>query len=519
MNKKKCIKKFVLTFCFILFFLNIGFGQQYTRRTQGDRSDIIAVSGLLKDDLALLEFFEKYPVWEQVTRENSITLEFIGFEKENTTTDPFKFGKAPNSEPNPIVGSVFAAPLDNYRAVKIYFLENGSVLESTVNLVTPGVPISNEKSHESADKIIGYYRYSGKDGKVYLDLISYGKRELTLIKGEGKSLGLSGGPVENLFLEDSESGLVYKKQSQGDNKEPEDLSWMLPENRFLVKFTLRYNGYETVNGITSIKKNKVEERFAFIKSFTVTERDVKVKYGTDIRLSEQQASGIIKDDNIPWRTVVIQLVSGIDPKLFSPGSVLGPGSTIGLSTLELINWGQNTNPNEKFKNNSSNFRLITGKSLWPFGWESSKKIFLPENHYLSPAINGGSSNSSTFGTEVDANCIMTFMPVVNTAGGVNLSDVIVFDSYKLEGNSLLTFDKLGFKSYKFEVISQKIFGIGKEKSRKGTYSVSPTSQTITFKFDDGAEKTFLVTKIREGYMTEFKDSSGAVFSLNKVQNN
>ena len=132
-------------------------------------------------------------------------------------------------------------------------------------------------------------------------------------------------------------------------------------------------------------------------------------------------------------------------------------------------------------------------------------------------ING--TNSSSTGTMVDANCIMSFTPVVNTVGGVKLSDVIVFDSYKLEGNSSLTFDKLGNKSYKFEVISQKIFGIGKEKSRKGTWSVSPSSKSITFKFDDGGEKTFLVTKIGEGYMTEFKDSSGAAFQLTKVQSN
>jgi hypothetical protein len=130
----------------------------------------------------------------------------------------------------------------------------------------------------------------------------------------------------------------------------------------------------------------------------------------------------------------------------------------------------------------------------------------------------GTDGSST-GPEVDANCIMTFMPVVNTVGGVKLANVIVFDSYKLEGNSSLTFDKLGNKSYKFEVISQKIFGIGKEKSRRGTWSVTPTNKSITFKFDDGGKKTFLVTKIGEGYMTEFKDSSGAVFQLTKVQSN
>lgn len=497
-----------------IFFSNLGFSQQFTTAYQGDKASVIAVSGLLKDDLSLLEFFKKYPVWEQATKENSITMEFIGFEKVNNSTAPFKFGKKPKPEPNPIIESSFVS-----ENIKWFFFENGTILQTKLNQFTPGLPFDSSEPSESGDEVIGNYFYKPGDDKVIVEYKSGLQSEFTLIKGSGRSLGISGESIENYSLYDNQNGRTFRKQSQGDVKEPEDLSWMLPENRFLVKFTLRYDGYETVNGITSIKKNKVEERFAFIKSFTVTEREAKVKYGFDMRLSEQQAAGLIKDENIPWRTVVIQLVSGIDPKIYSPGSVLGSGSSLGYSSIELITWGQNTNPNEKFKNNSSNLRLITGKALWPFDWEKSRKIFLPENHYLSPAVNGGSSSSSSFGTEVDVNCIMTFMPVVNTQGGVKLADVILFDSYKLEGNSSLTFDKLGYKSYKFEVISQKIFGIGKEKSRKGTWSVSPTSQTITFKFDDGAEQTFLVTKIGEGYMTEFKDSSGAAFQLTKVQSN
>jgi hypothetical protein len=483
------------------------YGQEYTTQYQGNKATVIAVSGLLKDDLSLLEFFKKYPVWEQqVTNQNSITLEFIGFEKKNSVAEPFKYGKKPlPSEDNPVLGSTFIKNDGMSLSKTIYFDNYGTAYWST------GTSNSNVK---------GNYSYNLSEGVVNLNMPQANQQVFFLRRGNGKNLGITGEAVENVSLIDKSSGEVYTKQANQSNdyeNTPQDLSWMLPENRFLVKFTLRYDGYETINGITSIKKNKVEERYAFIKSFTVTERETKVKYGVDLTVSEQRAAGLIKDYSMPWKTVVIQLVTEIEPTQYIPGTSLGPSSSIGLSSMELITWGQTTNPNEGFKNKSSNLRLITGNSLWPFGWESSRKIILPENHYLSPALNGGTANSSSFGSEVDANCIMTFMPVINTKGGVNLGGLISLESYNLEANSLLTFDKLGYKSYKFEIVSKKIFG--KAKSKKGTWSVSPTSQTITFKFDDGEEKTFLVTQISDGFMYEFKDSSGTVFSLKKVQKN
>jgi uncharacterized protein (TIGR02145 family) len=159
---------------------------------------------------------------------------------------------------------------------------------------------------------------------------------------------------------------------------------------------------------------------------------------------------------------------------------------------------------------------------WVCNYNDSKDIISLKNGdgtwYISSSKQIDNSKNNSFDkkndTNFDSNVIMTFKPVVDVKQGVQLGGLIFNENYKLEVNSLLTSDKLEGKSFKAEFIKKTL--IGKEKIKKGIWSFSKSTQTLEFKFDDGEKVSFIVTLIKDGYIYQFKDSDGKIFSLNKV---
>jgi hypothetical protein len=199
-------------------------------------------------------------------------------------------------------------------------------------------------------------------------------------------------------------------------------------------------------------------------------------------------------------------------------------SPYGLVNLKLINWGITTDNKNLFQNSSSKNRLYISTALNRSGWDDKDGAIstisgntmtynIQDDFYLSPS-RFDSKTSSSFGTDIDANCVMSFRQVLNTQAGVKLSDVIFTEVYKLESNSSLLYKNLNDKIYSLELVSKKLFG--KEKSRKGVWFVNVNNQTVVFKFDDGEKNEFLVTKIRDGYFYQFKDGAGTLYELAKV---
>ena len=138
-----------------LFLTTHGFAQvSQSSRVVSEKT--LSVTGFEKDDRSFIEFFKKNPVWSQTTKYAHITIEFLGFEKENNAAKPFQFGKRPPQIPNPIKGSVFIKSDGYNAAVKMYFNNSGTVSWT--------IGTSNEE-------VTGTYNYNLEQGHVVPMLI------------------------------------------------------------------------------------------------------------------------------------------------------------------------------------------------------------------------------------------------------------------------------------------------------------------------------------------------------------
>lgn len=503
-------EKLIFSIVFLLFTIN-GFAQ-VSQSTRMVTDKTLSVTGFEKDDRSFIEFFKKYPVWSQTSKHAQITIEFLGFEKESNSIKPFQFGKRPTQIANPIKGNVFIKS-DGYNTVRMFFNNSGTVSWS--------VGKSNEE-------VTGTYNYNLDEGLVYVNMPKAKQEIFKIFKGSGKNLGITGEAVENIQLVNISTNEAFTKQSNSDPNDDglykplPDLSWMFPENRFLIRYTLTHdrNMFENGNGRFITKKNQTEVKYAFIKQFTIVERLLPGGSGSD-------PYGVtLKDTTLPWKTVFMETVVAVGDNPYEKGMSINSlsGSPVGYVQLKLINWGQKRNEDAGFMNTGSN-RLYINTAINRAGWDNkdgavnttsgeTSTYNLPEVYYLCPTNNKPSSENLTFGVDIDANCFMSFKPVVNPQAGVKLSDVISTEIYKLESNSKLDYKNLKDKLYSFELISKKLFG--KEKIRKGTWSINLNNQTVIFKFDDGENNEFLITKIRDGYFYQFKDKAGTMYEIAKV---
>lgn len=464
--------------------------------------------GLGHDDQNLVDFFKKNKYWNQTTKGEKIEIEFLGFEKPNSISKPFQFGKTiTNSNPNSIaqyiVGSSYS--VNNFGVpTTIIFGDYG-----TVNILVG-----------KNGSLKGTYNWNDDQRLVYVNIPDSPQDVYQIQLGAGKNLGITGETVENIQLINIKSGVKYTKSSNADIKtEKIDNSWALPENRYLIKYTITHDRLMTENGRTVTKKNQVEEKYVFVKKIIILEREVP---GGGI----DYYGRALADTNNPWKTVILEVVSSVNNKPYIPGMSAQEllRSSYGLVNLKLINWGITTDNKNLFQNSSSKNRLYISTALNRSGWDNKDGAIstisgntmtydIQNDFYLSPS-RFDSRTSSSFGTDIDANCVMSFRQVLNTQAGVKLSDVIFTEVYKLESNSSLLYKNLNDKVYSLELVSKKLFG--KEKSRKGVWYVNVNNQTVVFKFDDGEKNEFLVTKIRDGYFYQFKDGAGTLYELSKV---
>lgn len=464
--------------------------------------------GLGHDDQILVDFFKKNKYWNQTTKNEKIEIEFLGFEIPNSISKPFQFGKSiANSNPNSIaqyiVGSSYS--VNNFGvSTTIIFGDYGTV----------DILVGNRGS------LRGTYNWNDGLRLVYVNIPDSPQDIYQIQIGTGKNLGITGEAVDNIHLINTKNGVKYTKSSNSEIKSGKiDNTWALPENRYLLKYTITHDRLMTENGRTVTKKNQVEEKYVFVKKFIILEREVP---GGGI----DYYGRALADTNNPWKTVMLEVVSSVNNKPYTPGMSAQEllRSPYGLVNLKLINWGITTDNKNLFQNSSSKNRLYISTALNRSGWDlkdgaissisgNTMTYNIQEDFYLSPS-RFDSKTSSSFGTDIDANCVMSFRQVLNAQAGVKLSDVIFTEVYKLEANSSLLYKNLGDKIYSFELVSKKLFG--KEKSRKGVWFVNLNNQTVVFKFDDGEKNEFLITKIRDGYFYQFKDGAGILYELAKV---
>ena len=505
------MKKIIPVVALIIWSSNL-FSQSIVESYQNGRVSVIATIGLGHDDQSIVDYFKKYPYWSQATKNEKIEIEFLGFEKESNSVKPFQFGKRkPSVSNNPVLGSTFMKNDGNGLPIKLQFVDYGRVYWST--------------GSGNAGALTGEYNYVESDQTLYVNM-PQAKRDAYKIRvGTGRNLGFSGESVENIQLVNIGNGDIYTKQGQDEKKVDEDNShWVYPENRFLLKYTLTHDRLMIENGRPITKKNQVEEKYLIVRKFIVKERE------SPGGLTDYNGI-ILRDTNYLWKTIEMEVVASVKNSPCTPNMPVEElsASPYGIVNLKLITWGVTSDPNNPFINSSNKNRLYINPAINRAGWDSKDGAILtasdrsttyeiPENFYLSPSKKDG-NNSSGFGIDLDANCSMTFGPESTTKDNsvnIKLTEVLSSELLKLETNSTLSFDKLRDKTYKVEIITKKMLGFGKDKIKKGTWSTNPNNKTLSILLEYGEKREYLITDINEGYIYKFKDDSGKVYALKKV---
>lgn len=448
-------------------------------------SQVIATVGQGQDDSKILEYL-KNKKWTQRTQSETIEIEFIGFEKESDSK-PFSYGAKSNSgSTDPVKNMVFTKNLDDLRET-FYFNGNGSL----------------SFTYRNTSPTSGTYKFVESEKKLYVNTGNR-QRVFTINFRSGKNLGVSGESVDDVRLYETNGTSEFIKtgnnSSLDDQYKSKNYDYLLPENRFLFKYTVFRKRFVTENG-RSFVKDVQDVKYGFIYKISVTRRENKTG-GYD-------PNGILlSNPNIPWAEAVLELVVSVGNDTYKPNASIEQmiESGVGGCSINICNDCNTTD--KKFSIASGLDKLYINTCLHDAGWNYNETIGKNYEYYLS------ATESNSLSPYIDANVIMTFKPVVDVKQGVQLGGLISKENYRLEVNSLLTSDKLQGKSYKAEFVSKLVFG--KEKIRNGTWSFSNSTQTIEFNFGDGEKSSFIVTMIKDGYIYEFKDSDGKIFQLSKV---
>ena len=447
-------------------------------------SQVIATVGQGQDDSKILEYL-KNKKWTQRTESETIEMEFIGFEKESNSK-PFSYGAKSNSGNTDPVKNMIFTKNDNLRET-FYFNGNGSLSYTYLNTS----PIS------------GTYNFIEAEKKLYVNTGNR-QRVFTIDYRSGKNLGVSGESVDDVRLYETNGSSEFIKtgnnSSSDDQYKSKNYDYLLPENRFLFKYTVFRKRFVTENG-SSFVKDVQDVKYGFIYKISVTRRENKT--------GVYDPNGILlSDTKIPWAEAVLDLVVSVGKDTYKPNTSVSQMIESDVAGCSIIVCNDCKTTDKKFSIAAGLDKLYINTCLHDAGWYYKETIGKNYEYYLS------ASESKSVSPYLDSNVIMTFKPVVDVKQGVQLGELISKQNYRLEVNSILTSDKLQGKTYKAEFVSKQVFG--KEKIRYATWSFNNSAQTIKFNFDDGEELLFKVTMIKDGYIYEFKDSDGKIFGLSKV---
>lgn len=478
--------------------------------SRGNLQKTTSVSGLLQDDLSFIQFFKKYPLWNQATKDNEISIEFLGFEKPNDASNPFRFGKMVNAENNPVSGATFIKNNGIELRKTLFFGEDGTLYWSTGN---------------SNTSVQGNYNFNLQKGEVYLNMPNAPQQVLIIKKNAGKNLGISGEAVEDMKLVDYATNEVYTKQTNSTRESAADFSWMFPENRYLIKYTLKHNRLMFENGAMITKKDQIEVKYAFIRKFTIFERDLPGG------IADPQGL-LLTNTNYPWKTVVLEVIGDVNDKPYEVGTTSQKlnDSRLGLVRLQLTTSGAWKIQDNKFGNVDKN-RLYINTALNRAGWDNkegaistqsgdSNTYGLIDDYFLSPDVNLlNNSDEKQSAISTDANCSVEFkFQYESERMKIQLGSILSNSIYKLDVNSKLMIEQLNRKSYKFELSSKKSFGFGKEPIKKGFWYVkdlNKNAKKIVFNFESGEKKEFLISGINaKGQISGFRDNDGRLFVVN-----
>jgi hypothetical protein len=503
----KNIIKTIFVFVFLFISTQIILQAQVGRYLQ----NITPVSGLLKDDQSLIQFFKKYPLWNQTTKDNEISIEFLGFEKPNDASNPFRFGKMLDAENNPVLGATFIKNNGIELRKTLYFGKDGILYWSTGN---------------SNTSVQGNYNFNLQKGEVYINMPNAPQQVLLIRKNAGKNLGISGETVEDMRLVDYATNEVYTKQTNSSQEPSTDLSWMFPENRFLIKYTLRHNRVMFEKGKMITKYDQTEVKYAFVRKFNIFERDLPGGISDPKGL-------LLSNTNYPWKTVVLEVIADANDKPYELGTTSQKlnDSRLGLVRLQLTTSGGEYTLRDMGFFNVDNYRLYINTALNRSGWDNkdgaistqsgdSNTYGLIDNYFLSPEENLLKDfNENQNAINSDVNCTVEFKFKNEPERAVQqFKNILTQSVYKLDVNSKLMVEQLKRKSYKFELSSKKSLGFGKEQLTKGFWyvtDISKASKKIVFNFENGEKKVFLITGINiKGQISGFRDSDGRLFVVN-----
>jgi hypothetical protein len=345
-------------------------------------SQVIATTGQGQDDSKILEYL-KNKKWTQRTESETIEMEFIGFEKESNYK-AFSNGAESNSGSTDPVKNMIFTKNDNLRET-FYFNGNGSLSYTYLN----------------TSPITGTYKFIESEKKLY---VNTGNRQriFTINYRSGKNLGVSGESVDDVRLYETNGSSEFIKTGNNSSSDGQykskNYDYLLPENRFLFKYTVFRKRFVTENG-SSFVKDVQDVKYGFIYKISVTRRE----NNTGIRDSN---GVILSNTNIPWAEAVLELVVSVGKDTYKPNTSVSQMIESGVAGCSIIVCNDCKTTDKKFSIAAGLDKLYINTCLHDAGWYYNETIGKNYEYYLSatakeakplsPCLSGDCNNG--FGT-------------------------------------------------------------------------------------------------------------------------
>ncbi len=352
---------------------------------------VVFTMGLGSDNNKIISFLKENPIWYQGTENETVRIEFIGFEKENSISKLFNFGINKPTPNNPVLGLVFHKKYDPLREV----LDFGDFGEVSV-------------THLNSPPIKGTYNYIEIEKKLYVNFDN-DSRVYTIENKNGKNLGFSGEDLPDVRLHDlqnKEEFVLQGTSDEGSYKKPVVHNWFFPENRYLFRYVISHNKYVNENG-NQVYKRAIECKYGAIIDIKITDRVKPINYPND------PYNIYLKDTNNNWKYVeLIVAVSlnfnDIKFQKYMPNYIeTHPIDGLGITSLYLCNDCPTTDPSPKFKSFKNPIKLFINNVINNAGSGYDNKSFeLLENYYLTP--NAGYTKRK-INDEIGDNCYVAYL--------------------------------------------------------------------------------------------------------------
>jgi hypothetical protein len=325
--------------------------------------------GLGSDDNNIISFLKENPVWFQGTVNETVRIEFIGFEKDNNRSKLFNYGMKKPTSKNPVLGMVFHKKFDPLREV----LDFGDFGEVTV-------------THLNSAPLIGTYNYIESEKKLYVNF-DHDSRVYIIENRKGKNLGFSGEDVLDIRLHDlqyKEEFVLQGNSDEGLYKQTVAQNWFFPENRYLFRYVISHNKLVVENGQQKYKR-VIENKYAAIIGIKITDRYKPLDYPND------PYNIYLKDTNNKWKNAELivltsMTIGDIKNQKYRPNYIEShPKEAIGITSLYLCNECPNTDPNPKFNSFKNPIKLFINNAInnAGSGYDNESEDLI-ENYYLTP---------------------------------------------------------------------------------------------------------------------------------------